>query len=78
MTKEVVLKPFNSVNRRFSEGDVVHADDDFAPLTYGSLKQRHFIGDPKKFNVPDKPAKAKESVAAQPHAYPAPKPPSVT
>lgn len=55
MTKEVVLKPFNSATRRFGEGDVVHADDDFAPLIYGDLKKGHFIGEPHKAEAPATP-----------------------
>ena len=45
---EIVLKPFASRLRRFSVGDSVSEADDFAPLTYGSLKMRHFIGTPPK------------------------------
>lgn len=41
---DVVLKPFNTVNRRLRAGDEVPAAEDFSPLSFEYLKESGFIG----------------------------------
>jgi hypothetical protein len=57
----IVLKPFNTHNRRFLKGAKVSAEDDLAPLSFAHLKARAFIGGEVEDRVPAKvsiPAKA--------------------
>jgi hypothetical protein len=54
----IVMKPFNTRQRRFKTGDTVRPADDLRPMGFAALKAGGFIGEPAKDPRATSPAKA--------------------
>ncbi|WP_157999630.1 hypothetical protein [Allomesorhizobium alhagi] len=51
---KTALKPFNTRQRHFKDGDVVRPADDLRPFTFADLLARGFVGDNKPEPKPSK------------------------
>lgn len=51
---KIALKPFNTRQRRFKDGEIVRPADDLRPFTFADLVARGFVGEDRSNQKPSK------------------------